>query len=171
MAEFRRMYESFNRNHDKMMFMDPRSAELTKYAANAMLPPKSALLRKSRISQRRWAPMLSLYAKALAQTPRIGYQFIYLGAGYGGSCFPKDVQALEACESIYGPRDDMHYCATKEQALDDADCLVISTEWKLFRAPDFEDIKYRLTSPLIIDGRNLYNPEDMEAAGIEYFGI
>ena len=59
----------------------------------------------------------------------------------------------------------------KEEALDDADCLVICTEWKLFRAPDFADIKRRLTSPVIIDGRNLYNPEDMEAAGIEYFGI
>ena len=78
---------------------------------------------------------------------------------------------MEACESIYGPRDDMHYCATKEQAFDDADCLVICTEWKLFRAPDFEDIKLRLTSPVIIDRRNPYNPEGMEAAGIEYFGI
>ena len=67
--------------------------------------------------------------------------------------------------------DDMHYCATKEQALDDPDCLVICTEWKLFRAPDFEDIKCRLTSPVIIDRRNLNNPEDMEAAGLEYFGI
>ena len=71
MAEFRRMYESFNRNHDKMMFMDPRSAELTKYAANAMLRPKSPLLMKSRISQRRWAPMLSLSARAWAQTPAL----------------------------------------------------------------------------------------------------
>ena len=61
--------------------------------------------------------------------------------------------------------------ATKEEALDDADCLVICTEWKAFRAPDFEDIKVRLTSPVIIDGRNLYNPQHMEAAGIEYFGI
>ena len=82
-----------------------------------------------------------------------------------------DPQAMEACEAIYGPRDDMHYCATKEEALDDADCLVICTEWKLFRAPDFEDIKRRLNSPVIIDGRNLYNPGDMEAVGIEYFGI
>lgn len=61
--------------------------------------------------------------------------------------------------------------ARPKEALDDADCLVICTEWNLFRAPDFEDIKCRLTSLLIIDGRNLYNPEDMEAAGIEYFGI
>jgi UDPglucose 6-dehydrogenase len=89
----------------------------------------------------------------------------------GGQVKAFDPQAMGACESIYGPRDDMHYCATKEQALADADCLVICTEWKLFRAPDFEDIKCRLASPLINDGRNRCNPEDMEAAGIECFGI
>jgi UDPglucose 6-dehydrogenase len=65
----------------------------------------------------------------------------------------------------------MRYCTTKEEALDDADCLVICTEWKIFWAPDFEELTRRLASPVIIDGRNLYNPEDMEAHGIEYFGI
>jgi UDPglucose 6-dehydrogenase len=89
----------------------------------------------------------------------------------GGQVKAFDPQAMEACEAIYGSRDDMHYCATKEEALDDADCLVICTEWKVFRAPNFEDITARLNSPVIIDGRNLYNPKDMEAAGIEYFGI
>ena len=256
-AEFRRMYESFNRNHDKMMFMDPRSAELTKYAANAMLATKISFINEIANIAEAVGADVELVRRGMGSDPRIGSQFIYPGAGYGGSCFPKDVQALdylakqsgthahilpavhttnerqkqklfehvtarlaadltgrtiavwglsfkpntddmreapsrvlieaiwaaggnvkafdpqamEACEAIYGPRDDMDYCATKEQALDDADCLVICTEWKLFRAPDFEDIKRRLTSPVIIDGRNLYNPEDMEAAGIEYFGI
>ena len=256
-AEFRRMYESFNRNHDKMMFMDPRSAELTKYAANAMLATKISFINEIANIAEAVGADVELVRRGMGSDPRIGYQFIYPGAGYGGSCFPKDVQALdylakqsstqahilpavhatnerqkqklaeqvtarlgadltgrtiavwglsfkpntddmreapsrvlieaiwaaggqvkafdpqamEACEAIYGPRDDMHYCATKEEALDDADCLVICTEWKLFRAPDFEDIKHRLTSPVIIDGRNLYNPEDMEAAGIAYFGI
>jgi Predicted UDP-glucose 6-dehydrogenase len=89
----------------------------------------------------------------------------------GGKVKAFDPQAMEACKAIYGPRDDMHYCATKEEALDSADCLVICTEWKLFRAPDVEDIKKRLITPVIIDGRNLYAPADMEAAGIEYFGI
>ena len=65
----------------------------------------------------------------------------------------------------------MRYCTTKEEALEDADCLVICTEWKLFRAPDFEEVKRRLLKPVIIDGRNLYSPEDMEALDIEYFGI
>ena len=257
MAEFRRMYESFNRNHDKMMFMDPRSAELTKYAANAMLATKISFINEIANIAEAVGADVELVRQGMGSDPRIGYQFIYPGAGYGGSCFPKDVQALdylakqsgthaqilpavhstnerqkqklaeqvtarfgadltgrtiavwglsfkpntddmreapsrvlieavwaaggtvkafdpqamEACEAIYGPRDGMLYCATKEEALDSADCLVICTEWKLFRAPDFEDIKRRLASPVIIDGRNLYNPEDMEVAGIEYFGI
>ena len=256
-AEFRRMYESFNRNHDKMMFMDPRSAELTKYATNAMLATKISFINEIANIAEAVGADVELVRQGMGSDPRIGYQFIYPGAGYGGSCFPKDVQALdylakqsgthahilpavhttnerqkqklaeqvtarlgadlagrtiavwglsfkpntddmreapsrtlieaiwaaggkvkafdpqamEACKLIYGPRDDMHYCATREEALDSADCLVICTEWKLFRAPNFEDIKNRLTSPIIIDGRNLYNPEDMEAAGIEYFGI
>ena len=256
-AEFRRMYESFNRNHDKMMFMDPRSAELTKYATNAMLATKISFINEIANIAEAVGADVELVRQGMGSDPRIGYQFIYPGAGYGGSCFPKDVQALdylakqsgthahilpavhttnerqkqklaeqvtarlgadlagrtiavwglsfkpntddmreapsrtlieaiwaaggrvkafdpqamEACKVIYGPRDDMHYCATREEALDSADCLVICTEWKLFRAPNLEDIKNRLTSPIIIDGRNLYNPEDMEAAGIEYFGI
>ena len=256
-AEFRRMYESFNRNHDKMMFMDPRSAELTKYAANAMLATKISFINEIANIAEAVGADIELVRQGIGSDPRIGYQFIYPGAGYGGSCFPKDVQALDylaqqsgtqahilpavhntnerqkqklaeqvtarlgadltgrtiavwglsfkpntddmreapsrvlieaiwsaggkvkafdpqatdACHAIYGPRDDMHYCATKDEALDNADCLVICTEWKLFRAPDFEDIKKRLITPVIIDGRNLYNPEDMEAAGIEYFGI
>ena len=257
MTEFRRMYESFNRNHDKMMFMDPRSAELTKYAANAMLATKISFINEIANIAEAVGADVELVRQGMGSDPRIGYQFIYPGAGYGGSCFPKDVQALdylakqsgtqahilpavhntnerqkqklaeqvtarlgadltgrtiavwglsfkpntddmreapsrvlieaiwaaggqvkafdpqamEACEAIYGPRDDIHYCATKEEALDSADCLVICTEWKLFRSPDFDEIKRRLTSPVIVDGRNLYNPDDMEVAGIEYFGI
>ena len=256
-AEFRRMYESFNRNRDKMMFMDPRSAELTKYAANAMLATKISFINEIANIAEAVGADIELVRQGIGSDPRIGYQFIYPGAGYGGSCFPKDVQALDylaqqsgtqahilpavhntnerqkqklaeqvtarlgadltgrtiavwglsfkpntddmreapsrvlieaiwaaggkvkafdpkamdACEAIYGPRDDMHYCTTKDEALDNADCLVICTEWKLFRAPDFEDIKKRLITPVIIDGRNLYTPEDMEVAGIEYFGI
>ena len=256
-AEFRRMYESFNRNHDKMMFMDPRSAELTKYAANAMLATKISFINEIANIAEAVGADVELVRQGMGSDPRIGYQFIYPGAGYGGSCFPKDVQALDylakqsgtpaqilpavhntnqrqkqklaeqvmarfgadltdrtvavwglsfkpntddmreapsrvlieaiweaggkvkafdpqamgACEVIYGPREDMRYCTTKEEALENADCLVICPEWKLFRAPDFEEVKRRLLTPVIIDGRNLYSPEDMEALDIEYFGI
>ena len=257
MTEFRRMYEAFNRNHDKMMFMDPRSAELTKYAANAMLATKISFINEIANIAEAVGADIELVRKGLGSDPRIGYQFIYPGAGYGGSCFPKDVQALDylakqngahaqilpavhatneqqkhklpehvvkrfgpdlsgrtigvwglsfkpntddmreapsrvliesiwasggrvkafdpqamtACEQLYGQRGDMTYCDSKEDAIDGADCLVICTEWKAFWAPDFEDIKRRLTSPVIIDGRNLFNPALMEELDIEYYGI
>ena len=89
----------------------------------------------------------------------------------GGRVKAFDPQAMTACEQLYGQRDDMTYCDSKEDAIDDADCLVICTEWKAFWAPDFEDIKRRLASPVIIDGRNLYNPALMEELDIEYYGI
>ena len=89
----------------------------------------------------------------------------------GGRVQAFDPKAMKACERLYGDRADMAYCASKEAALDGADCLVICTEWKAFRTPDFEDIRARLASPVIIDGRNLYNPAHMEALGIEYYGI
>ena len=257
MGEFRRMYQAFNRNREKLMFMDPRSAELTKYAANAMLATKISFINEIANIAESVGADIELVRKGMGSDPRIGYQFIYPGAGYGGSCFPKDVRALkhlaqtegcsasiltavhdtnqrqknklaervfqrfganlegrtvavwglsfkpntddmreapsrflleniwscggkvraydpeamEACEAIYGARDDMIYTDSKEQALDNADCLVICTEWKMFWSPDFEDIKQRLSNPVIIDGRNLYNPAHMQEIGIEYYGI
>ena len=89
----------------------------------------------------------------------------------GGEVEAFDPQAMEACNAICGPRNDMHYCAKKEEALDSTDCLVICTEWKVFQAPDFEDVKKRLITPVIIDGQDLRTSADMEAAGIEYFSI
>lgn len=257
MAEFRRMYQAFNRNHDKLMFMDPRSAELTKYAANAILATKISFINEVANIAEAVGADIELVRKGIGSDPRIGYQFIYPGAGYGGSCFPKDVQALRhlaqvegcaadilgavhdtnqrqkhkladrvlarlgtdlsgktiavwglsfkpntddmreapsrvlieaiwqaggrvqafdpeamtACHAIYGDRPDMVYTEHKEAALDGAECLVICTEWKMFWSPDFEDIKQRLTLPIIIDGRNLYNPAHMTELGIEYYGI
>jgi UDPglucose 6-dehydrogenase len=94
-AEFRRMYESFNRNHEKMMFMDPRSAELTKYAANAMLATKISFINEIANIAEAVGADVELVRQGMGSDPRIGYQFIYPGAGYGGSCFPKDVRALE----------------------------------------------------------------------------
>ena len=82
-----------------------------------------------------------------------------------------DPEAMDNCQTIYGERDDLHYAESKEAALDGADCLAICTEWKAFRSPDFEGIKQRLSSALIFDGRNLYDPQYMVALEIEYYAI
>lgn len=255
--EFRRMYQPFNRNREKLMFMDPRSAELTKYAANAMLATKISFINEIANIAEAVGADVELVRKGMGSDPRIGYQFIYPGAGYGGSCFPKDVRALKhlaesqsqnaailtavhdtnqrqknklaervmmrfggnlsgktiavwglafkpntddireapsrlllenvwscggrvrafdpqamaACAALYGEREDIEYVDNKDAALDGADCLVICTEWKTFWSPDFEDMKQRLRTPVIIDGRNLYNPAYMDELGIEYYGI
>ena len=256
-AEFRRMYESFNRNHEKMMFMDPRSAELTKYAANAMLATKISFINEVANIAETVGADIELVRQGIGSDPRIGYQFIYPGAGYGGSCFPKDVRALKhlaqskgcqasiltavhdtnqrqknkpaervierlganlsgktvavwglsfkpntddireapslsllehiwscggsvrafdpeamaVCHELYGDRDDMTYVENKYDALKGADCVVICTEWKTFWSPDFEIIKDALKEPIVIDGRNLYDPKHLAAMGIEYYGI
>ncbi|MEY2909031.1 MAG: hypothetical protein RLZZ602_1554 [Pseudomonadota bacterium] len=257
MEEFRQMYQAFNRNREKLMFMDPRSAELTKYAANAMLATKISFINEIANIAEQVGADIELVRKGMGSDPRIGYQFIYPGAGYGGSCFPKDVRALEhlaqshdcssailsavhqtnqrqkdrlgelvtarlgadlqgktiavwglsfkpntddmreapsrrlletlwqcgarvraydpeamtACQSIFGERADMTYTDDKDAALEGADCLVICTEWKMFWSPDFDHIKGRLNQPIIVDGRNLYNPALMAELGIEYYGI
>ena len=255
--EFRRMYSAFNRNREKLMFMDPRSAELTKLAANAMLATKISFMNEIANIAETVGADIELVRQGIGSDPRIGYQFIYPGAGYGGSCFPKDVRALkhlahaqgcgasiltavhdtnqrqknklaervmaclganltgktiavwglafkpntddmreapsrslleniwscggqvkafdpeamEACKAIYGERHDMTYVTSKDQALESADCLVICTEWKTFWSPDFEAIKTALAEPIIIDGRNLYDPNYLAKIGIEYYGI
>lgn len=255
--EFRRMYAAFSRNHDKLMFMDPRSAELTKYAANAMLATKISFINEIANIAETVGADVELVRKGIGSDPRIGYQFIYPGAGYGGSCFPKDVRALkylaqsegcnpsiltavhdtnqrqknklaervmqrlganlsgktiavwglafkpntddmreapsrfflenvwscggkvrafdpeamETCAAIYGDRDDMTYVQSKDEALIGADCLVVCTEWKAFWSPDFEKIKATLNEPIIVDGRNLYDPDYLAGIGIEYYGI
>ena len=256
-AEFRRLYDAFNSNHDKMMFMDPRSAELTKYAANAMLATKISFINEIANIAEAVGADIEAVRQGMGSDSRIGFQFIYPGIGYGGSCFPKDVRALDHlakergtgsqllsavhttnerkkqklfnhilsrlgpdltgrtvaiwglafkpntddmreapsralmeaiwaaggrvvafdpeamdnCQTIYGERDDLHYAENKEAALDGADCLAICTEWKAFRSPDFEGMKQRLTSALIFDGRNLYDPQYMAALEIEYYAI
>jgi len=78
---------------------------------------------------------------------------------------------MEACKAIYGERDDMTYVTNKDEALEGADCLVICTEWKTFWSPDFETIKTALAEPIIIDGRNLYDPNYLAKIGIKYYGI
>lgn len=257
MKEMQIMYQAYNRNRDKMMVMDARSAEMTKYAANAMLATKISFINEmSNIAEAVGADIEEV-RRGIGADPRIGYQFIYPGTGYGGSCFPKDIQALKhlasehdqsapiisavhdtnerqknklgervlsclgpdlsnrrvavwglafkpntddmreapavqlldtlwqhgasvqafdpqataAAQAQYGQRSDLLLCASKEDALNEADCLVICTEWKAFFSPNFETVKRLLKRPLIIDGRNLYDPAYIADLGIEYYAI
>ena len=251
------LYAPFNRNHERIVLMDVRSAELTKYAANAMLATKISFMNEMANIAERVGADIELVRHGIGSDPRIGYSFIYPGAGYGGSCFPKDVQALErtardvgydarllaAVESVnhdqklklfelisqhfdgqlagktvalwglafkpntddmreassrrlmealweagvkvqafdpeareethrvYGDRDDLKLCDSAYQALNGADVLAIVTEWKAFRSPDFARIRASLGSPAIFDGRNLYDPKQVEEAGLAYYGI
>ena len=251
------LYAPFNRNHERIVLMDVRSAELTKYAANAMLATKISFMNEMANIAERVGADIELVRHGIGSDPRIGYSFIYPGAGYGGSCFPKDVQALEhiarshgyearlldAVEAvnrdqkekiyelimrhfsgalsgktialwglafkpntddmreapsrrlleqlwsagvmvraydpeagaearrIYGERADFVLCDDAYAALEGADALAILTEWKAFWSPDFARIRACLRTPAIFDGRNIYEPQAVEAAGIAYYGI
>ncbi len=253
----RRIYEPFQRTHDRLMVMDIKSAELTKYAANAMLATRISFMNEMANLAEVLGADIEQVRRGIGADPRIGYHFLYPGAGYGGSCFPKDVQALvrtaaehqlpmrviEAAESAnhaqkfrlsekvvarlgedlsgrtialwglsfkpntddmreapsltviaeltrrgarvraYDPvamheagkvlkgNADVSFGADMYDVLDGADALLIATEWKVFRAPDFDRVRDLLKNPLIIDGRNLYTPEDVRALGFEYSGI
>ena len=251
------LYEPFNRNHDRLISMDIRSAELTKYAANAMLATKISFMNELANLAERFDADIENVRIGIGSDPRIGYHFIYPGAGYGGSCFPKDVRALamsagksgydaallNAVEDVnnrqkhrlfekinqhfggdldgktvalwglsFKPRtDDMReapsrvlmealweagakvraydpeamdevrriypeqagltLCEAAYETLDGADALAIMTEWQEFRSPDFAAIKASLRTPVIFDGRNLYEPDAIEALGLEYYAI
>jgi len=250
------LYAPFNRNHERIVLMDVRSAELTKYAANAMLATKISFMNEIANIAEQVGADVEQVRRGIGSDPRIGYHFIYPGAGYGGSCFPKDVKALEytarqhgheprllsAVEAVnaaqkrklfallerhfggdlrgrtvalwglafkpntddmreapsrtlleqlwqagvnvraydpeagsevnrlYGERDDLLLCG-QYAALDGADALVIVTEWKAFRSPDFERIRSQLKQPVIFDGRNIFEPRAVEQAGLAYYGI
>lgn len=256
-APMKELYAPFNRNHDKVLFMDVRSAELTKYAANAMLATKISFMNEMANLAERLDADIENVRLGIGSDPRIGYHFIYPGAGYGGSCFPKDVQALtkiaadvdynaelvqavenvnnrqkhrlfeklsayfdgdlagktiavwglafkpetddmreapsrvlmeslwahgakvqafdpeamEECARIYGERDDLALVESKDAAIADADALVICTEWKAFRAIDYSKVKEALNSPVVVDGRNLYDPEIVASYGLDYLPI
>lgn len=253
----RELYAPFNRNHDRVILMDVRSAELTKYAANCMLATKISFMNEMSQLAERLGADIEAVRHGIGSDTRIGYQFIYPGCGYGGSCFPKDVQALihtsdsigynsellkaveavnyrqkevifdkisnhfngelagktfalwglsfkpqtddmraapsrvvmealweagakvqafdpeamNECQRIYGSRDELTLMGTKEAALKNADALIVVTEWQQFRAPDFQQIKTELASPVIFDGRNLYSPARLARKGFTYYSI
>jgi UDPglucose 6-dehydrogenase len=257
----KRLYAPFNRNHDRIVAMDVRSAELTKYAANAMLATKISFMNEIANIAEQVGADVEMVRHGIGSDPRIGWHFIYPGAGYGGSCFPKDVQALahtarqhgydakllDAVEAvndaqkghlfaliqrhydlgedegvrgktfavwglafkpntddmreassrrllqqlweagahvraydpeampetrrIFGERDDLVLCESAGSALEGCDALVVVTEWKQFRSPDFATLKAAIGDGVVFDGRNLYEPADVEAAGLAYYGI
>ncbi|MCV2349239.1 UDP-glucose dehydrogenase family protein [Paucibacter sp. Y2R2-4] len=253
----RALYAPFTRNHDRMIVMDLRSAEFTKYAANAMLATRISFMNEMALLAEKVGADIELVRRGIGSDPRIGYSFLYAGAGYGGSCFPKDVKALvqaaqgegiplrvltaveEANERqklllvdkvvarfgadlkgrhfavwglafkpntddmreapalvilrellargatvaaydpvamtearrILGDTQGLRFCERAEQVLDSADALLLVTEWKEFKSPDFETIKAKLKQPVVFDGRNQYEPSLMKALGIEHYGI
>jgi len=261
----KRLYVPFNRNHERTLYMDVRSAEFTKYAANAMLATRISFMNEMSNLADKVGADIEAVRRGIGSDPRIGYHFLYAGCGYGGSCFPKDVQALirtasesghnlrilEAVEEVnheqkdvlvrkiaaklgddlsgrtfavwglaFKPNtDDMReapsrrvigellargaavraydpvaldearrvfsldlhtapeqlarltFESTQNETLSGADALVIVTEWKEFKSPDFAHLKSELKTPLIFDGRNLYEPDAMTELGIDYHAI
>ncbi|MBK6981101.1 MAG: UDP-glucose/GDP-mannose dehydrogenase family protein [Betaproteobacteria bacterium] len=253
----RELYAPFQRNHERLQVMDIRSAELTKYAANAMLATRISFMNELALLAERLGADIEQVRKGIGSDPRIGFHFLYPGTGYGGSCFPKDVTALlrtahengmdlkvvraveEANERqkgvlvekivrrfgedlsgrrialwglafkpntddlreapsravidgllergatvrafdpvampearhLYGGEPRVGFAADALEAADGADALAIVTEWKAFRSPDFDALKARLATPVIFDGRNLYEPAAVRAHGFEYFPI
>ena len=256
----RALYEPFTRNRERLMVMDVRSAELTKYAANAMLATKISFINELAGIAERVGADIEKVRQGIGSDSRIGYSFIYPGAGYGGSCFPKDVQALaktaasvgagnrllQAVELVNAAQkrvlfdriaqifsgdlagktiavwglafkpntDDMREAPSRvlleslwaagarvraydpvaqleagrlyasecdsgqlqlvssaPAALDGADVLAIVTEWQEFRSPDFEGVRAALKHPVIVDGRNLYDPALVARHGLRYFAI
>jgi UDPglucose 6-dehydrogenase len=257
-GKMKQLYSPFFRTHDRFITMDIRSAEMTKYAANAMLATKISFMNEIANICERVGADANQVRIGIGSDKRIGYSFIYPGAGYGGSCFPKDVKALKKIAEEYGYKtnlitsvedvndaqklviaqkiikrfgedltgkifalwglafkpgtDDMReapsiyvvkelisrgakvkaydpkaieeakecylkgvqaitYYESKYEVLKDADALILLTEWKEFRSPDFEEIKAQLVSPVIFDGRNQYNAFNLEDKGFEYYQI
>jgi UDPglucose 6-dehydrogenase len=253
----RELYTPFNHRRDRLVAMDIRSAELTKYAATALLATKISFMNELANIAELLDADIEQVRIGIGSDPRIGYHFIYPGCGYGGTYFPKDIHSLkytaeqvgydaklinavesvneyqkerpftklqkyygeslkdktialwglsfkpntddmnsassrtlmealwnigakvkaydpvaqEECRRIYGDRDDLTLCQSSDETLNGADALVIVTEWQEFRSPDFEVLKSSLKDPVIVDGRNLYNPSHMKDLGFTYFGI
>jgi UDPglucose 6-dehydrogenase len=257
-AAMRELYAPFQRNHERFVLMDVQSAELTKYAANAMLATRISFMNEMANLAETLGADIESVRKGIGSDPRIGYDFLYSGCGYGGSCFPKDVQALlrtarqdaaiemkvlaaveeaneqqkqvlprkirhrfgeqlkgrrfalwglafkantddmreapslaivqsllaagakitaydpvamDAARRTIGIVDGLDYAPSAMAALNGAEALVIATEWKEFRSPDFEAIARSLKQPIIFDGRNLYDPAALRSRGFEYHAI
>jgi len=256
-ALLRAVYAPFQRSHERLLVMDARSAELTKYAANAMLATRISFMNELANLAETLGADIEHVRQGIGADPRIGYHFLYPGAGYGGSCFPKDVKALqhtaqeherplqilhaveavneaqksrlvakvtqrlgaklagrklalwglafkpntddmreapsraiidtliergarvvaydpvavEEAKRVFGAQPALAFAGSPLDAAKDADALIVVTEWKEFRSPDFGALKRVLRQPLLFDGRNLFDPKRVREAGLEYFGI
>jgi UDPglucose 6-dehydrogenase len=239
----RELYAPFQRNHERTFVMRRRAAELTKYAANAMLATRISFMNElSRLAEKVGVDIEQVRV-GIGSDSRIGYSFLYAGAGYGGSCFPKDVKALlqavesvnqsqklvlvqkaigrfgnlkglkfgvwglafkpntddmreaasrvviealwseggeiiaydpvamDECRRIYGDHPHLSLAGTPLEAARGVDALFILTEWKEFRSPNFQELRHRMKTPVIFDGRNLYEPQMIRDRGFEYWAI
>ena len=253
----RELYAPFNRNHEKLLVMDIRSSELTKYAANTMLATKISLMNEIANIASEVGADIEHVRIGIGSDPRIGYSFIYPGVGYGGSCFPKDIRALsftasqcgyeaelinavdavnrrqklkpfnlllnhfdgdlkgrkialwglafkpntddmreapslnfvesvleaggeiiahdpQACEEAHQRFAGLQGFSTRDDpyaAAEDADALVLLTEWRQYWAPDFEKLHHAMKQPVIMDGRNIWSPERVRQRGFSYYAI
>ena len=256
-AILRNIYAPFQRNRERLLVMDVRSAELTKYAANAMLATRISFMNELANLAEKLGADIEAVRQGIGSDPRIGWHFLYPGVGYGGSCFPKDVKALQftaaragtplkvlgaveaaneaqkhvlvdkivarfgddlserrfavwglafkpntddireapsrvviealtrrgatitaydpvamdEAKRLLGDAPGVGFAANPLAACDGADALVVITEWKEFRSPDFDALSRRLKRPLIFDGRNLYEPDLVRSAGFEHVSI
>ncbi len=253
----RALYAPFQRQREKLVLMDIRSAELTKYAANAMLATRISFMNEMALLAEKLGADIEQVRRGIGSDPRIGHQFLYAGCGYGGSCFPKDVKALlhaatgvqeplhllhaveranerqkhvlvdklvarfgddlrgrhfamwglafkpdtddlreapsrvliaellqrgatltahdpeamEEARRVFACTDGLNFAATPMEAVPGADALLIVTEWRAYRAPDLERLRAALRQPVIVDGRNLFDPQTLHDAGFEYLAI
>src|SRR5205085_1602607 len=153
----------FLRTERPFLVMSPESAEMTKYAANAMLATKISFINEIANLCEALGADINEVRRGIGHDARIGFQFLFPGAGFGGSCFPKDIRAQ------YGDR--LIYCDRPYGALEGADGLVVVTEWQEFRHPDFEVMRRLLREPVLFDGRNLYEPKTLAAQGFTHYAI
>jgi UDPglucose 6-dehydrogenase len=254
----KQVYAPFQRNHERLVVTNLRSAELIKYAANAMLATRISFMNELANLAEIVGADIEMVRQGIGSDPRIGYHFLYPGCGYGGSCFPKDVKALiktakdvagfdlkllkaveevndlqkyvlpkkikkqfgdnlkgkhfalwglafkpntddmreassrvlinelikagasitaydpvamDEAKRIFKDEKSLSFVDTQEEALKNADALIIVTEWTEFRSPDFTLIKSSLKTPMIFDGRNLYDPKAVRALGFNYYPI
>src|SRR5207247_1624646 len=171
-AMMRELYAPFVRTGKPILVMDHRSAEITKYAANAMLAARISFMNEIANLCDRVGADVQQVRQGVGTDVRIGSSFLFPGVGYGGSCLPKDVKALIRMGRDAGMDLAMASAIDRSyEAVEGADALAVVTEWSEFREPDFARIKALMRTPVIFDGRNLYNPRQLRELGFQYEGI